>query len=50
METRANIDDLFGPRGSYPDPEAQARLARLVGLDLQKERLAKVLGVLVNPS
>jgi SpoVK/Ycf46/Vps4 family AAA+-type ATPase len=48
METPANIDELFGPRSSYPDPEAQARLARLVGLDLQRERLGKVLGVLVN--
>jgi len=50
METPANIDDLFGPRGSYPDPDAQVRLGRLVGLDLQKERLGKVLGVLVNPA
>jgi len=33
---------------TYPDFEPQSRLARLVGLDDQKGRLAKILGLLVN--
>lgn len=44
------IDDLFERRVDYPDSDAKHRLARLVGIDEAKERLAKVLAVLVNPT
>ncbi len=49
MNTKPTLDELFERRISYPDFEPQARLARLVGLDDQKNRLAKILGLLVNP-
>lgn len=49
MNTKPTLDELFGRRILYPDFEPQERLARLVGLDIQKDRLAKVLGLLVNP-
>lgn len=42
--------DLFERRITYPDCDPQARLAKLVGLDEQKCRLAKIIGLLVNPS
>jgi AAA+ superfamily predicted ATPase len=45
-----NVDNLFERRMTYPDPEPQERLSRLVGLDDQKSRLTKILGLLVNPS
>lgn len=41
--------DLFEPTIECPDFELQERFERLVGLDEQKERLAKMLGLLVNP-
>lgn len=44
------IDDLFERRLDFPDHDAKRRLARLVGIDDAKERLAKVLAVLVNPA
>ena len=44
------LDDLFEYRVSYPDFEPKERLARLVGLDEQKNRLTKILGLLVNSS
>lgn len=49
MNTKTGIDELFGRRITYPDFEPQSRLARLVGLDDQKSRLKKILGILVNP-
>lgn len=49
METIPTLDDLFDRRLTYPDFEPQDRLARLVGLDDQKARLSKILGLLVNP-
>lgn len=49
MNTKPSLDELFERRISYPDFDPQARLARLVGLDEQKGRLAKILGLLVNP-
>lgn len=49
MSTKPTLDELFERRITYPDFEPQARLARLVGLDDQKSRLAKILGLLVNP-
>lgn len=49
MQGMPGLDDLFERRLSYPDFDPQERLARLVGLDDQKSRLAKILGLLVNP-
>ena len=48
MEALA-IDRLFDRPITYPDVEARDRLATLVGLDGHKARLAKILGLLVNP-
>jgi AAA+ superfamily predicted ATPase len=42
--------DLFEQRLTYPDADAQKRLARLVGLDEHKLRLTKILSLLVNPA
>lgn len=49
MSSTVTERDLFEQRLTYPDVDAQARLARLVGLEHHKERLAKRLSVLVNP-
>jgi AAA+ superfamily predicted ATPase len=50
MNAGPTLDDLFERRISYPDFECQERLARLVGIDDQKLRLAKILSLLVNPA
>lgn len=50
MQAGPNIDELFDRRIRYPDVDPQERLARLVGLDAHKERLRKMLGLLVNPA
>lgn len=50
MMNKPMIDELFERRITYPDFEPQERLAKLVGLDEQKTRLAKILGLLVNPA
>ncbi len=50
MTDKPNFDQLFERRITYPDFDPQARLARLVGLDAQKTRLTKILGLLVNPA
>lgn len=39
---------LFESATLLPDPGAQERLSRLVGLDEQKRRLSKMLGTLIN--
>lgn len=44
------LDGLFERRLSFPNPDALDRLSRLVGLDAQKDRLSKMLGLLVNPT
>ncbi|MGE6563270.1 AAA family ATPase [Pseudomonas hunanensis] len=49
MNSKPALDELFERRVTFPDIEPQDRLARLVGLDEHKERLTKVLGLLVNP-
>ena len=49
MNTRPTLEDLFERRITYPDFDQQERLSRLVGLDEQKARLTKILGLLVNP-
>ncbi len=50
MQTRPAVDELFERRLTFLDFEPQERLARLVGLDDHKVRLAKILGLLVNPA
>lgn len=50
MSARPSLDELFERRISYPDFDPQERLGRLVGLDEQKARLTKMLGLLVNPA
>jgi AAA+ superfamily predicted ATPase len=50
MSGRPTLDELFERPLEFPDPEAQARLARLVGLDDHKSRLTKMLSVLVHPA
>ncbi|MDQ2079036.1 AAA family ATPase [Xanthobacteraceae bacterium Astr-EGSB] len=49
MTTKPNLDELFDRRTTLPDVIARERLAALVGLDEQKARLTKVLGLLINP-
>ena len=44
-----DVQALFERRMSYPHPGARERLARLVGIDRQKETLTKILGLLVHP-
>jgi len=44
------LEDLFENRVTFPDPSAKSRLSRLVGLDDYQNRIAKILGVQVNPS
>ncbi len=47
MTTKVN--ELFEPSIAFPDPEMRYRLSKLVGLDEHKQKLSKVLGLLVNP-
>ena len=50
MRTQPALDELFDRPISYPDIAARERLHRLVGLDRHKARLAKILGLLINPA
>ena len=50
MSSKANINELFERRLIYPDPDIQERLSRLVGLDDYKDRIAKILSILLNPN
>ncbi|MDT8429407.1 MAG: AAA family ATPase [Pseudomonadales bacterium] len=50
MSGKPPIDELFEKRITYPDFEPKERLAALVGLDDQIERLQKILGLLINPA
>ena len=50
MNSQINLDELFEQRIEYPDIDIRDRHARLVGLDDSKNRLSKILGLLVNPS
>jgi SpoVK/Ycf46/Vps4 family AAA+-type ATPase len=45
---KPKFDELFEQAVIYPDPEMRERLARLVGLDNEKQMLSKTLGLLVN--
>ena len=50
MSTKPSLDELFDQRQTYPDIDSRMRLERLIGLDEQKSRLAKILGLLVHPA
>lgn len=50
MNLKPTLDELFDLRRTFPDIDARMRLDRLVGLDDQKSRLAKILGLLVHPA
>ena len=50
MSQQSNLQGLFERPTTLPDPDAQGRLARLVGMDDKIKRLANVLGVLINPT
>lgn len=50
MSMQQNVQNLFERPITLPDPSAQSRLARLVGMDEKIKRLANVLGVLINPT
>lgn len=47
---RESTTSLFDEPIHFPDPDAQDRLNRLVGLDDQRSRLEKTLAMLVNPA
>lgn len=49
MVDNINSQELFEQAVDYPDIDYRERLARLVGLDDQKELLTKTLALLVNP-
>ena len=50
MTETLQTEDLFDPALIYPDPDARERLTSLVGLDDHKDRLFKILTLLVAPS
>ena len=50
MTETLQTEDLFDPALIYPDPDARERLASLVGLHDHKDRLFKILTLLVAPS
>ena len=50
MSQQPTLQSLFERPMTLPDPDAQGRLARLVGMDDKIKRLANVLGVLINPA
>lgn len=50
MSQQLNTQGLFELAKTLPDPDAQERIARLVGMDDKIKRLASVLGVLINPT
>ncbi len=50
MNSTVDVHGLFERGLIYPDFAARERLAQLVGLDDHKTRLAKILGLLINPA
>jgi AAA+ superfamily predicted ATPase len=50
MGDNISFEELFEQAIEYPDVDYRERLARLVGLNSQKEQLTKTLGLLVNPN
>lgn len=50
MSGGPNASELFERAITYPDCDAQERFARLIGLDVHKARLTKILSLLVHPA
>lgn len=50
MQDGPNFNELFERRQTLPDIDARERLARLIGIEDQKSRLAKMLSLLINPA
>jgi AAA+ superfamily predicted ATPase len=50
MSQQLNFQGLFEHPTTLPDPDAQGRLARLVGMDDKIRRLTNMLSVLINPA
>lgn len=50
MGDNISFEELFEQAIEYPNVDYRERLARLVGLEAQKEQLFKTLGLLVNPN
>lgn len=50
MTSIQDATDLFESPRTYPDFDARERLTRLVGIDDQRDRLRKILSILVNPT
>lgn len=50
MTTNPPAQNIFERPVTLPDPDAQGRLARLVGMDDKIRRLANVLSILINPA
>lgn len=48
-ENKPSFSDLFEQTISFPDPDMRERFNLLVGLDNTKDKLRKILSVLVNP-
>jgi SpoVK/Ycf46/Vps4 family AAA+-type ATPase len=48
VTNKSALEELFEHRMNYPDVGARDRLNHLVGLDEQKSRLTKILGLLVH--
>ena len=49
LKSEITLDDLFYRRLTYPDIVQRDRYNSLVGIDDQKTRLTKVIGLLINP-
>lgn len=49
MSIKPEFSELFEPAIAFPDIDMQERLSMLIGLDETKLKLAKILGLLVNP-
>ncbi|WP_185226254.1 ATP-binding protein [Chryseobacterium indologenes] len=46
---KPSFSELFESVINYPDPDLQERLGLLVGLDDTKEKIKKILSILINP-
>lgn len=47
---KPSFSELFESTIIYPDPDMQQRLSFLVGLDETKQKIEKILGLLINPT
>jgi hypothetical protein len=47
---KPSAEELFEQAYTYPDTDMKERYSMLIGLDEQKNKLKKILGLLVNPT